>query len=80
MKKGKRILAEFLANNNIEIVASLPCYTEENVDKQRGKGVFSKSIDSLKMLNKLGYGKGNDLSKLNLVYNPLGDFLAPEQK
>ena len=78
-EKGQENTAEFLANNNIEIVASLPCYTEENVDKQRGKGVFSKSIDSLKMLNKLGYGKGNDLLKLNLVYNPLGDFLAPEQ-
>ncbi len=78
-EKGQEDTPEFLANNNIEIVASLPCYTEENVDKQRGKGVFSKSIDSLKMLNKLGYGKGNDLLKLNLVYNPLGDFLALEQ-
>ena len=71
--------AEFLAKNQVEIVASLPCYTEENVDKQRGRGVFKKSINSLKILNELGYGKGNDSLKLNLVYNPLGAFLAPDQ-
>ena len=79
-EKGQENTAEFLAKNNVEIVASLPCYTEQNVDKQRGRGVFNKSISSLKKLNKLGYGKGNKLLKLNLVYNPLGDFLAPDQR
>ena len=78
-EKGQEMTAEFLAKNQVEIVASLPCYTEENVDKQRGRGVFKKSINSLKILNELGYGKGNDSLKLNLVYNPLGAFLAPDQ-
>ncbi|MCB1178498.1 MAG: DUF3641 domain-containing protein, partial [Leptospiraceae bacterium] len=68
----------FLANNNVEIVASLPCYLKENVDKQRGNGIFEKSITGLKKLNDLGYGKiGSGLS-LNLVYNPLGAFLPPD--
>ena len=71
--------AEFLAKNSVEITASLPCYTEQNVDMQRGKGVFLKSISSLKKLNDLGYGKGNKNLILNLVYNPLGAFLPPEQ-
>ncbi len=79
-EKGQENTAEFLAKNKVEIVASLPCYTMENVDKQRGRGVFDKSISSLKELNKLGYGKGNKFLKLNLVYNPLEDFLAPDQQ
>ncbi len=78
-EKGQEKTAEFLAKNHVEIIASLPCYTEQNVEKQRGKGVFSKSIKSLKKLNSLGYGKGDDNLKLNLVYNPLGAFLPPEQ-
>jgi radical SAM/Cys-rich protein len=70
-------LAEFLANHNVEVVASLPCYLEENVDKQRGKGVFGKSIRGLQLLNKLGYGKGDEKHKLTLVYNPQGPELPP---
>lgn len=73
-------LAEFLAAHNVEVVASLPCYLEENVDKQRGKGVFGKSIRGLQVLNKLGYGKGNEHRKLTLVYNPQGPELPPSQE
>lgn len=76
---GYEWLAEFLADNQVEIVASLPCYIEENVDKQRGKGVYQGSIEAIKQLNALGYGvEGSDLS-LNLVYNPTGPFLPPAQ-
>ena len=71
--------AQFLAQHQVEIVASLPCYTEDNVDKQRGKGVFEKSIRGLKALNALGYGKGDKELKLTLVYNPQGPFLPPPQ-
>ncbi len=78
-EKGQEKTAEFLADNEVEIVASLPCYTQQNVEKQRGKGVFIKSIASLKKLNKLGYGKSDNNLKLNLVYNPLGAFLPPDQ-
>jgi radical SAM/Cys-rich protein len=76
---GYEGLAEFLAENQVEIVASLPCYSVENVDKQRGKGVFDKSITGLQMLNKLGYGKENSGLVLNLVYNPQGPSLPPNQ-
>lgn len=69
---------EFLADNNVEVVASLPCYSQKNVESQRGKNVFHKSIEALQMLNSLGYGTGK--LKLNLVYNPNGNFLPPEQK
>lgn len=65
-------LPEFFKKNKIEVISSLPCYTEENTDKQRGKGVFNDSLKALKMLNEVGYGKeGSDLT-LNLVYNPSG--------
>lgn len=77
---GQEHLAEFLAQQQVEIVASLPCYSLENVDQQRGKGVFDKSIAGLQRLNALGYGKtGSDLT-LNLVYNPQGASLPPNQK
>jgi radical SAM/Cys-rich protein len=76
---GYEDLALFLADQDVEVVASLPCYTEDNVDKQRGKGVFTESIESLKKLNELGYGKGNGSKKLSLVYNPGGPFLPPPQ-
>lgn len=76
---GQETLAEFLAENRVEIVASLPCYTAENVDKQRGHGVFEKSIRALKLLNAIGYGLPESPLKLNLVYNPLGAFLPPPQ-
>ena len=72
--------AQFLAQHQVEIVASLPCYLEENVDKQRGKGVFEKSIRGLQKLNALGYGKENDKLKLTLVYNPQGPQLPPSQQ
>ena len=72
-------LAQFLANEKVTVAASLPCYTQDNVDKQRGKGVFDGSIEGLFKLNKLGYGKpGTELS-LDLVYNPGGASLPPAQ-
>ncbi len=71
-------LAEFLAQNQVEIVASLPCYGEENVDAQRGDGVFDLSIAGLQKLNALGYARDEKL-KLHLVYNPLGAHLPPPQ-
>lgn len=77
-EKGMSGFPEFLAENQVEIVASLPCYQEQNVDKQRGKGAFQQSIKGLKWLNELGYGTRKDLS-LNLVYNPVGPHLPPPQ-
>ncbi len=76
---GQENLGEFLASNGIDIVASLPCYTEDNVDAQRGDGTFEKSIAALQQLNALGYGQpGSDL-KIDLVYNPQGPVLPPPQ-
>lgn len=72
-------LAEFLAAHQVEIVASLPCYLEENVNRQRGKGVFATSIRALQRLNGLGYGKAGSGLMLNLVYNPQGPSLPPPQ-
>ena len=78
--KKFREYPEFFKKNKIVVMASLPCYTEENVDKQRGIGVFSNSILALKKLNELGYGlAGSDL-ELNLVFNPGGPSLPPVQK
>ena len=77
---GHEDLAEFLAENKVIVTASLPCYDQANVDNQRGKGVFERSILALKKLNSYGYGKeGNDLI-LNLVYNPQGAVLPPPQE
>lgn len=73
-------LPEFLAGQRVEIVASLPCYLEQNVDKQRGDGVFERSIDALRRLNAQGYGQPNSDLALNLVYNPLGPSLPPPQE
>jgi radical SAM/Cys-rich protein len=72
-------LAAFLARHRVEITASLPCYLEENVDQQRGKGVFESSLAGLRQLNALGYGRPGSGLTLNLVYNPLGPVLPPEQ-
>jgi len=72
-------LAEFLAEQEVEIVASLPCYQKENVDKQRGKGVFKLSIEGLQKLNCLGFGKPGSSLNLHLVYNPQGPELPPAQ-
>ncbi len=73
-------LAEFLAENKVEIVASLPCYSLKNVDAQRGEGVFDKSIAGLQLLNSLGYGMPDSGLVLNLVYNPQGASLPPNQQ
>ena len=73
-------LAAFLADHQVEIVASLPCYLEENVDRQRGKGVFETSIRALRRLNALGYGHADSGLILNLVYNPQGAALPPPQE
>jgi radical SAM/Cys-rich protein len=75
---GQEDLAEFLAVNGVEVVASMPCYLEANVERQRGKGVFDASIRGLHKLNALGYGADPDLT-LNLVYNPQGPSLPPSQ-
>ena len=71
-------LPEFLRDHRVQLVASMPCYLEENVSAQRGKGVYEKSIQAIKRLNGLGYGHESSLS-LNLVYNPGGPFLPPSQ-
>ncbi len=76
---GQEGLAEFLAAQRVEVTASLPCYTEELVDRQRGKGVYQKSIKALKRLNALGYGAAGSGLALNLVYNPQGPTLPPAQ-
>lgn len=76
---GYADLAEFLADNQVEVVASLPCYLEENVDAQRGNGVFQSSIRGLQTLNALGYGQANSGLTLSLVYNPQGPSLPPAQ-
>jgi radical SAM/Cys-rich protein len=78
-EKDQQDTAEFLANMQVEIVASLPCYLEKNVNAQRGDGVFQTSIRVLQRLNTLGYGKENSKLVLNLVYNPLGPSLPPSQ-
>ena len=76
---GQDDLAAFLAANAVEVIASLPCYLEDNVDGQRGKGVYQGSIEGLKKLNALGYGQPGSGLALNLVYNPTGPFLPPPQ-
>lgn len=72
-------LPRFYADNRVNLVCSLPCYTEANVEQQRGKGVFGKSIAALQTLNALGYGRGVSGLELDLVYNPVGAFLPPPQ-
>ena len=76
---GQEDTAEFLAEQGVAVVASLPCYTPENVNKQRGKGVFGESIESLQQLNALGYGQPGSSLELDLVYNPTGATLPPSQ-
>ena len=77
---GQETLAEFLAEHRVEVVASMPCYSLENVDQQRGDGVFDKSIAGLQQLNALGYGTADSDLSLNLVFNPQGPTLPPEQQ
>jgi radical SAM/Cys-rich protein len=76
---GYEGLAEFLAEHQVIVSASLPCYSRDNVDKQRGDGVFERSIQGLQMLNALGYGQPESDLQLNLVYNPQGPSLPPPQ-
>ncbi len=76
---GKGYLPEFFKRHQLELVCSLPCYTEENVDQQRGKGTFDLSIRGLRILNDLGYGREGSHLTLNLVYNPVGPYLPPAQ-
>jgi radical SAM/Cys-rich protein len=77
---GQEDLGEFLAAERVEIVASMPCYLESNVDRQRGKGVFEASIRGLRRLNGVGYGRPETGLVLNLVYNPQGPALPPAQE
>lgn len=77
LEPGQEDLAHFLAQHQVRVVASLPCYSKENVDSQRGGGVFSRSIKGLQMLNAVGYGVPGSGLQLDLVYNPGGVFLAP---
>ncbi len=77
---GFEDLPQFLAKNNVIVTASLPCYEKDNVELQRGYGVFEKSINALKILNNLGYGKQKDGLQLNLVYNPVNPILPPSQE
>src|SRR5437879_3633839 len=77
--RGKEHLPRFLAEHQVEVIASLPCYLKENVDQQRGKGVYDRSIAALQALNTLGYGREGTGLVLNLVYNPLGPKLPPPQ-
>jgi len=76
---GYEHMAQFLADHQVTVVASLPCYAEQNVNEQRGKGVYQESIDALHRLNSLGYGRDETL-QLDLVYNPNGAFLPPSQE
>jgi radical SAM/Cys-rich protein len=78
LEPGYESLARFLADQQVHIVASLPCYEPQNVAEQRGKGVYELSVEALKLLNELGYGGAGTL-KLDLVYNPNGAFLPPPQ-
>jgi radical SAM/Cys-rich protein len=76
---GMEHLPRFYRDHDVELVCSLPCYTAANVDQQRGHGVFDHSIEALRLLNRLGYGRPESPLVLNLVYNPLGAFLPPPQ-
>jgi radical SAM/Cys-rich protein len=80
LEPGHEDLAQFLAAERVEVVASLPCYTPELVDRQRGKGVYEKSIDAIRRLNSLGYGAAASGLTLDLVYNPQGASLPPAQE
>ena len=76
---GYEWVAPFLATHRVEVIASLPCYSQANVDEQRGAGVFETSIRALQRLNALGYGRRETGLVLNLIYNPNGAFLPPAQ-
>ncbi len=80
LEDGQQDTARFLAGHSVKVVASLPCYLKENVDAQRGDGVFGKSIAALRLLNTLGYGRAGSGLELDLVYNPQGATLPPPQQ
>jgi radical SAM/Cys-rich protein len=75
---GMDLMPLFFREHGVQLVASLPCYLEENVDRQRGVGVYEKSVQAIQLLNEIGYGKEKDL-RLSLVYNPVGPHLPPSQ-
>ena len=77
---GQQDTAQFLADNQVKIVASMPCYLKDNVDKQRGDGVYDVSLEALQLLNALGYGQAGSERLLDLVYNPQGPQLPPSQQ
>jgi radical SAM/Cys-rich protein len=77
---GKDYLPELFQRHGVELVCSLPCYSQENVDKQRGKGTFDTSIRALQRLNEIGYGQSDSNLILNLIYNPVGPHLPPPQQ
>ena len=79
LERGHEELAAFLAAQHVHVVASLPCYTADNVDRQRGRGVFEGSLEALRRLNALGYGRPGSPLRLDLIYNPLGPSLPPPQ-
>ncbi len=76
---GMENIPEFLAENRVKIIASLPCYTEEGVDGQRGKGTYKKAVEALKKLNTLGYGKEGTGLEIDIMFNPQGAEIAPDQ-
>jgi radical SAM/Cys-rich protein len=78
LEPGYENVARFMAGQKVKLVASLPCYLEENVDRQRGEGVYQGSVQAIRRLNELGYGRLPDLT-LHLVYNPVGPHLPPDQ-
>ena len=77
---GKEYLPEFFKEYGVELICSLPCYSQENVDKQRGKGTFDASIRALQGLNEIGYGQSDSNLILNIIYNPIGPHLPPPQE
>jgi radical SAM/Cys-rich protein len=79
-EKGMEDLPEFYSDNNVSIIASLPHYVQESVDRMRGDSTFSRSIKALRMLNELGYGLDGERKQIHLVYNPMGAFLPPPQR
>lgn len=79
-EKGFEEIPQFLKEQKVHVIASMPCYTKDNVDKQRGRGVFDKSIEALKLLNSMGFGVQNTGLLLDLVYNPGGAFLPGAQE
>lgn len=79
LEPGQEETSGFLCDHQVKVISSLPCYSQDNVDKQRGRGVFKKSIQALQQLNDLGYGKPGTGLEIDLVYNPVGACLPPNQ-